>query len=325
VRGIHDRHGRKFFGETRGYMMMADITTAFPAIEILRHEPLAHFTHTKTGGPADYLAFPTNVQETKSLLAYANESHLPVTVVGNASNLIVRDGGIRGLVMILTKMNQITTDGQTVTAEAGASLIKTTQVAQAHALTGLEFAAGIPGSVGGAVFMNAGAYGGEISEVAFSAEVLTTDGEIRTLNQDEFDFGYRHSSIQDYNDIVLSATFALKPGDGQAIQAQMDDLNARRAAKQPLDLPSCGSVFKRPTGHYTGQLIQEAGLQGLKWGGAQVSTKHAGFIVNIDHATATDYLELIHHIQAVIWEKDQVKLETEVRIIGEAPVTEHSK
>ncbi|MCH4124000.1 MAG: UDP-N-acetylmuramate dehydrogenase [Levilactobacillus sp.] len=306
-------------------MMMADITTAFPAIEILRHEPLAHFTHTKTGGPADYLAFPTNVQETKSLLAYANESHLPVTVVGNASNLIVRDGGIRGLVMILTKMNQITTDGQTVTAEAGASLIKTTQVAQAHALTGLEFAAGIPGSVGGAVFMNAGAYGGEISEVAFSAEVLTTDGEIRTLNQDEFDFGYRHSSIQDYNDIVLSATFALKPGDGQAIQAQMDDLNARRAAKQPLDLPSCGSVFKRPTGHYTGQLIQEAGLQGLKWGGAQVSTKHAGFIVNIDHATATDYLELIHHIQAVIWEKDQVKLETEVRIIGEAPVTEHSK
>ncbi len=303
-------------------MMAEDIATAFPAIEILKNEPLAHFTHTKTGGPADYLAFPTNIQETKSLLAYANDCHLPVTVVGNASNLIVRDGGIRGLVMILTKMNQITTDGQTVTAEAGASLIKTTQVAQSQSLTGLEFAAGIPGSVGGAVFMNAGAYGGEISEVAFSAEVLTTDGEIRTLNQDEFDFGYRHSSIQDYNDIVLTATFALKPGDGQAIQAKMDDLNARRAAKQPLDLPSCGSVFKRPEGHYTGQLIQEAGLQGLKWGGAQVSTKHAGFIVNIDHATATDYLDLIHHIQSVIWEKDHVKLETEVRIIGEAPVAE---
>jgi len=311
----------KFLRNERKIMMMTDIATAFPAIEILRDEPLAHYTHTKTGGPADYLAFPTNIQETKSLLAYANEEKLPVTVVGNASNLIVRDGGIRGLVMILTKMNQITTSGNTVTAEAGAALIKTTQVAQSQALTGFEFAAGIPGSVGGAVFMNAGAYGGEISEVALSAEVLTPTGEIRTLTKDEFDFGYRHSSIQDYKDIVLTATFALTPGDGQAIQATMDDLNARRAAKQPLELPSCGSVFKRPTGHYTGQLIQEAGLQGLKWGGAQVSTKHAGFIVNIDHATATDYLELIHHIQDVIWEKDQVHLETEVRIIGEEPTT----
>lgn len=302
-------------------MLMEDITTVFPAVEILRHEPLAHYTHTKTGGPADYLAFPTNVQETKSLLAYANQADLPVTVVGNASNLIVRDGGIRGLVMILTKMNTITADDQahTVTAESGAALIKTTQVAQVHALSGLEFAAGIPGSVGGAIFMNAGAYGGEISEAAISAEILTPAGEIRTLSREELDFGYRHSSVQDYHDIVLSATFALTPGDGTAIQAQMDDLNAKRAAKQPLDLPSCGSVFKRPEGHYTGQLIQEAGLQGLKWGGAQVSTKHAGFIVNIDHATATDYLELIHHIQEVIWQEDQVKLETEVRIIGETP------
>ena len=303
-------------------MMMADIATAFPAIKILRDEPLAHYTHTKTGGPADYLAFPTNVQETKSLLAYANQISLPVTVVGNASNLIVRDGGIRGLVMILTQMAAITTAGNTVTAEAGAALITTTQVAQAHALSGLEFAAGIPGSVGGAIFMNAGDYGGEISTVAVAAEVLTPEGEIRTLNQAELDFGYRHSSIQDYHDIVLTATFALTPGDGAAIQAQMDDLNARRAAKQPLELPSCGSVFKRPVGHYTGQLIQEAGLQGLKWGGAQVSTKHAGFIVNIDHATATDYLELIHHIQAVILEKDGVTLETEVRIIGEEPTTQ---
>lgn len=299
--------------------MMTDITTAFPAIEILRDEPLAHYTHTKTGGPADFLAFPTNIQETKSLLAYANEEQVPVTVIGNASNLIVRDGGIRGLVMILTKMNHITMTGNTVTAEAGAALIKTTQVAQAHALTGFEFAAGIPGSVGGAIFMNAGAYGGAISDIALSAEVLTPAGEVRTLTQDEFDFGYRHSSIQDYHDIVLTATFALKPGDGTAIQAKMDDLNAQRAAKQPLDLPSCGSVFKRPEGHYTGRLIQAAGLQGLKWGGAQVSTKHAGFIVNIDHATATDYLELIHHIQDVIWQTDQVKLETEVQIIGEEP------
>lgn len=185
-------------------MMMADIATAFPAIKILRDEPLAHYTHTKTGGPADYLAFPTNVQETKSLLAYANQISLPVTVVGNASNLIVRDGGIRGLVMILTQMAAITTAGNTVTAEAGAALITTTQVAQAHALSGLEFAAGIPGSVGGAIFMNAGAYGGEISTVAVAAEVLTPEGEIRTLNQAELDFGYRHSSIQDYLYILLT-------------------------------------------------------------------------------------------------------------------------
>ncbi|MCW3778184.1 UDP-N-acetylmuramate dehydrogenase [Lactobacillus sp. PFC-70] len=302
-------------------MMAEDLATVFPAIEILRHEPLAHYTHTKTGGPADYLAFPTNIQETKSLLAYANQEQLPVTVIGNASNLIVKDGGIRGLVMILTKMDQITADAthHTVTAAAGAALIKATQVAQANALSGFEWAAGIPGSVGGAVFMNAGAYGGEISNVATSVEVLTPQGEIRTLSLAEMDFGYRHSSVQDYHDIVLAATFTLTPGEKPAIQAQMDELNARRAAKQPLELPSCGSVFKRPTGHYTGQLIQEAGLQGLKWGGAQVSTKHAGFIVNIDHATATDYLDLIHHIQAVIWEKNQVHLETEVRIIGEDP------
>ncbi|WP_034545724.1 UDP-N-acetylmuramate dehydrogenase [Levilactobacillus namurensis] len=302
-------------------MMAEDLATVFPAIEILRHEPLAHYTHTKTGGPADYLAFPTNIQETKSLLAYANQEQLPVTVIGNASNLIVKDGGIRGLVMILTKMDQITADAthHTVTAAAGAALIKATQVAQANALSGFEWAAGIPGSVGGAVFMNAGAYGGEISDVATSVEVLTPQGEIRTLSLAEMDFGYRHSSVQDYHDIVLAATFTLTPGEKPAIQAQMDELNARRAAKQPLELPSCGSVFKRPTGHYTGQLIQEAGLQGLKWGGAQVSTKHAGFIVNIDHATATDYLDLIHHIQAVIWEKNQVHLETEVRIIGEDP------
>jgi len=299
--------------------MMEDIATAFPAVTILRHEPLAHYTHTKTGGPADYLAFPTNIQETKSLLAYAKQTDLPVTVVGNASNLIVRDGGIRGLVMILTKMNTIMTDGNTVTAAAGAALIKTTEVAQAHALTGVEFAAGIPGSVGGGLFMNAGAYGGEIKDVVVAAEVLTPEGEIRTLDHDELDFGYRHSSIQDYHDIVLTATFELKAGDADAIQAQMDDLNARRAAKQPLDLPSCGSVFKRPEGHYTGRLIQAAGLQGYQMGGAQVSMKHAGFIVNIDHATATDYLDLIAHIQAVIWKEDAVKLETEVRIIGEAP------
>ncbi|KRM57185.1 UDP-N-acetylenolpyruvoylglucosamine reductase [Secundilactobacillus malefermentans DSM 5705 = KCTC 3548] len=297
--------------------MTENIEKEFPELTFLKDEPLSRYTNTKTGGKADLLIFPTSSEIVQQLLSYADKQNLPVTIIGNASNLIVKDGGINGLVIILAKMNNIVSDGLTVTADAGASIIATTQFAQKASLTGLEFAAGIPGSVGGAVFMNAGAYGGEISEVASKATVMTQNGEVKELNHEELDFGYRHSSIQDHHEVVISTTFKLKKGNPDQIQTRMDELNAKRAAKQPLELPSCGSVFKRPTGHYTGQLIQEAGLQGLKWGGAQVSTKHAGFIVNIDHATATDYLDLIHHIQAVVYEKFQVHLETEVRIIGE--------
>lgn len=295
---------------------MANMMTEFPEIEIKQDEPLMHYTYTHTGGPADWLAFPKNVEEVQTLVAYANDHQLPLTVLGNASNLIVRDGGIEGLTLILTRMNKISVTGNRITAEAGAAYIETTIAARDHSLTGLEFAAGIPGSIGGAIFMNAGAYGGETKEVVESATVLLPDGTVKRLTNEELDFGYRHSSVQDNHGVVLDATFSLQPGDHDEIAAKMDELNARRAAKQPLDLPSCGSVFKRPTGYFAGKLIHDAGLQGYTAGGAQVSTKHAGFIVNIDHGTASDYVAVIHHVQQTVKEKFGVSLQTEVRIIG---------
>ncbi|WP_407366294.1 UDP-N-acetylmuramate dehydrogenase [Limosilactobacillus oris] len=295
---------------------MANMMTEFPEIEIKQDEPLMHYTYTHTGGPADWLAFPKNVEEVQTLVAYANDHQLPLTVLGNASNLIVRDGGIEGLTLILTRMNKISVTGNRVTAEAGAAYIETTIAARDHSLTGLEFAAGIPGSIGGAIFMNAGAYGGETKEVVESATVLLPDGTVKRLTNEELDFGYRHSSVQDNHGVVLDATFSLQPGDHDESAAKMDELNARRAAKQPLDLPSCGSVFKRPTGYFAGKLIHDAGLQGYTAGGAQVSTKHAGFIVNIDHGTASDYVAVIHHVQQTVKEKFGVSLQTEVRIIG---------
>ena len=295
---------------------MANMMTEFPEIEIKQDEPLMHYTYTHTGGPADWLAFPKSVEEVQTLVAYANDHQLPLTVLGNASNLIVRDGGIEGLTLILTRMNKISVSGNRVTAQAGAAYIETTIAARDHSLTGLEFAAGIPGSIGGAIFMNAGAYGGETKEVVESATVLLPDGTVKRLNNEELDFGYRHSSVQDNHGVVLDATFSLQPGDHDEIAAKMDELNARRAAKQPLDLPSCGSVFKRPTGYFAGKLIHDAGLQGYTAGGAQVSTKHAGFIVNIDHGTANDYVAVIHHVQQTVKEKFGVSLQTEVRIIG---------
>lgn len=286
-------------------------------ITLLFDEPLKNFTFTKTGGPADILAFPQSKEEIAQLIAYCKESSLPWLVLGNASNLIVRDGGIRGMVIMLEKMNHITVTDETIIVEAGAKLIDTTYKALEHSLTGFEFACGIPGSVGGAIFMNAGAYGGEIKDICYSVDILFEDGTLHTLTNEEMAFSYRHSTLQDKHCVVLQATFQLNSGNYKEIKERMDELTYLRESKQPLEYPSCGSVFKRPEGHFTGKLIQDAGLQGLKWGGAQISEKHAGFIVNIDQATATDYVELIAHIQQVIDEKFDVALETEVRIIGE--------
>ncbi|WP_412031065.1 UDP-N-acetylmuramate dehydrogenase [Apilactobacillus kunkeei] len=286
-------------------------------IKLLKNEPLSKYTFTETGGPADLVAFPKNTEEVRELLAMTKRDNLPITVLGNASNLIIKDGGIRGLVIILTEMNEITSHDDLVIAQAGARYIDTTIVAQQHGLTGMEFAAGIPGSIGGAVFMNAGAYGGETAEVIESVTVLTPENEIKTLSNSELDFGYRHSAVQDQDDIVLEATFKLSTGDKDEIQAEMDRLNELRESKQPLYLPSCGSVFKRPEGYFAGKLIHDAGLQGYQSGGAQVSKKHAGFIVNIDNATATDYLNVIKHVQETVYAKNKVHLETEVRIIGQ--------
>ena len=295
---------------------MANLMNEFPDIEIKQDEPLMNYTYTKTGGPADWLAFPETIDQVKELVDYVREHKMGLTVLGNASNLIVGDGGIDDLTIILTRLNKIEVHDNKVTAQAGASYIATTEAARDSELTGLEFAAGIPGSIGGAVFMNAGAYGGETKNVVSEATVMLPDGTIKHFTNEELDFGYRHSSIQDNNGVVLDATFALEPGKYDDIKARMDDLNERREAKQPLDLPSCGSVFKRPEGYYAGKLIHDAGLQGYTSGGAQVSTKHAGFIVNIDHGTAADYVNVIHHVQKTVKEKFGVDLETEIRIIG---------
>lgn len=288
-----------------------------PKINIRENVPLSRFSFTETGGPAEMLAFPENVDQVKTLVAACREQDVPLTVIGNASNLIIRDGGIKGLTIIMTKMKEIKVAGDLVTAQAGARIIDTSFAAGHAGLSGLEFAAGIPGSVGGAVFMNAGAYGGETKDCFYETTVLTRAGEIKTYKHDQMDFSYRHSVLQENGDIVLSASFKLKRGDRRVILDQMNYLNALRRFKQPLDYPSCGSVFKRPKGHFVGPMIIAAGLQGSHVGGAQNSNKHAGFIINTGGATATDYLGEIHKIQKGVKAKFDVDLHTEVRIIGE--------
>lgn len=287
-------------------------------INVQENVSLSQFTFTKTGGPAEFIAFPRNIEQIKRLIEVTKENNIPLTVLGNASNLIIRDGGISGLVILLNQMNQIIAlpNGR-IKAYAGARIINTSEAAYRQGLSGLEFAAGIPGSVGGAVYMNAGAYDGEVKDVLESVTVLTRDDELVTYTNADMEFAYRHSLVQENGAIVLFAIFKLQPGELQPIRDKMDHLNDLRSAKQPLEYPSCGSVFKRPEGHYTGPLIIEAGLQGKQIGGAQVSMKHAGFIVNVDHATATDYVDLIHLIQKTIKEKYDINLETEVRIIGQ--------
>lgn len=293
------------------------IKTELDGIDVRLNEVLSNYTYTRVGGPADLLAFPRSRYELQRLLAFAKKHALDWTVLGNASNLIVRDGGIRGMVIMLEKMSTITVSGYVIEAEAGANLIETTKVASRHSLTGFEFACGIPGSIGGAVFMNAGAYGGEIAHVLTSAQLLTEDGEIITIDNRDLRFGYRHSSVQESNAIVLSAKFALKPGDYTQITQEMARLTHLRELKQPLELPSCGSVFKRPNGYFAGALITEAGLKGYRVGGVEVSTKHAGFMVNVDCGTASDYENLIADVIQKVKDHSGVTLEPEVRIIGE--------
>ena len=301
-------------------MLGKEIKQQFPEMIVKENEKLSHYTYTKTGGPADVLVFPKSKDEVAAVVSWVNEKQVPLTVLGNSSNVIIKDGGVRGIVMILTEMDHMEVKRHRLTVQSGARLIDASRMALAERLSGLEFACGIPGSVGGAVYMNAGAYDGEVEEVIESVVVITREGKIKTYSKDELEFSYRHSKLQETNEIVLEVVFELEKGKHEAIEARMDELTALRESKQPLEYPSCGSVFKRPTGYFTGKLIQEAGLQGLTWGGAQVSMKHAGFIVNINQATATDYIELLAHIKKVIMEHYGVPLETEVRIIGEDKV-----
>ena len=285
--------------------------------QILEGEPMARHTTFRVGGPADVLFMPEGADQLIAALEASRSAGVPAYVIGNGSNLIVRDGGVRGLVIAIGEgMSEIARCGDTVEAQAGAALARVAAFAQSEGLAGLEFASGIPGTLGGGCAMNAGAYGGQLSDVLIDARVLT-GGAVRTLSREDMQMGYRTSLPLRTGGIVLSARFALTPDAPEAIAARMRELNARRRDKQPLNLPSAGSTFKRPEGHFAGALIEQAGLKGLSVGGAQVSQKHAGFIVNTGGATASDVLALIAEVQDAVQARSGIRLETEVRVLGE--------
>lgn len=281
------------------------------------NEPLHLHTLTKMGGPADIFVAPTTEDEVAYTVKYAHDNEIPLLMLGNGSNMVVRDGGVRGIVLTLKKFDGILINGTTVTAQGGADIKTVSRTAADRQLTGLEFACGIPGSIGGAMAMNAGAYGGEIKDVIVQATVLTREGEKLVLSKDELELGYRKSIITKKGFYVLSSEFGLEIGEQRIINAKMDELRFQRESKQPLEFPSAGSVFKRPPGNFAGKLIQESGLQGRGFGGAEVSTKHAGFIVNKNNATANDYIQTIEMVKKAVFEKFGIDLELEVKIVGE--------
>lgn len=280
---------------------------------ITRHnEPLAKYSSFRTGGKAANIIFPESTEEFVTAL----RENPGAAVLGNLSNTLVLDGGIDGTVIITTKLNSVSVNGNTVTAAAGASLTSVAVAARDASLAGCEFLYGIPGTVGGGVFMNAGAYGGEIADIIENAVVFTPDGKVTTLSKDDLDLGYRTSKLQSTRYILLSAAFSLQSGNKEVISSAMDDLMNRRMTTQPLDKPSCGSTFKRPAGNFAGKLISDCGLKGMSVGGAQVSEKHAGFIVNSGGATSRDILDLVQLVKKTVFEKAGVLLEEEIRIIG---------
>lgn len=296
---------------------MEKLKNSLPGLELRERELMSGHTTFRIGGEADIFVSPTK-EELVPVLAIAKEELVPVTVIGNGSNLLVGDGGIRGLVLeIGTGMSEISTEGNILTAEAGALLSQTANAAAAAGLGGMEFAAGIPGSVGGAVTMNAGAYGGEMKDILRSVKVLTRDGQLLTLPVEELDLGYRHSCIPEKDYVVVEAQFALTPKPEEEIRGLMSELAGRRREKQPLEYPSAGSTFKRPEGYFAGKLIMDAGLRGYTVGGAQVSEKHCGFVINRGNASAADVRTLMEDVQKRVYEKFGVTLEPEVKMIGE--------
>lgn len=278
---------------------------------IFVNEPMKKHTTFRTGGNADYLVTPTSKEEIIELL----KIDIPKTVIGNGSNLLVKDGGIRGLVIQLSKNDRYTINENVIEAGSGIFVAKLSQLALKEGLTGLEFACGIPGTLGGAIYMNAGAYGGEMSNVVVETEFLKENGEIETITDHQF--AYRKSIFQNMNGIILSSRLKLEKGNVDEIKSKMDEYKTARNTKQPINFPSAGSTFKRPGGYFAGKLIEDAGLKGYRIGGAEVSTLHAGFVINADNATSKDILELISYIQKTVNEKFGVNLETEVKIIGE--------
>lgn len=285
-------------------------------IEYRLNEPMRAHTTFKIGGEADVFIIPASPAALIYAVKKCSELEIPYFILGNGSNLLVSDGGIEGAVISLAGINGISSDGEKITCGAGAMLSSVCLKALSLSLTGLEFAYGIPGTAGGALYMNAGAYGGQMADVIESAECLTASGEIKTLKKEDMRLGYRSSVFKKGGLIIISLTLALKKGDKAEIKAEMDELLNRRKQKQPLEYPSAGSTFKRPEGYFAGALIEKNGLKGSAVGGAQVSEKHAGFVINRGGATAADVKALIGKIQKKVFENDGVMLEPEVIFTG---------
>lgn len=294
------------------------LTEWMPEERVKKEEPMRLHTTFRVGGPADLFVSPNSVEEVCKVTALCREEGVPYYIMGNGSNLLVSDQGYRGVIIQFYKeMNDISVEGTLLRAQAGALLSAVANRALLESLTGFEFAAGIPGTLGGACVMNAGAYGGEMKDVLKAVTVLTQEGEVLTLSNEELELGYRTSVIAREHYIVLEAEIALSEGKKEEIQAVMDDLKERRITKQPLEYPSAGSTFKRPEGYFAGKLIQDAGLRGFQVGGAQVSEKHCGFVINKDHATAAEIAELIRQVSEKVEAQFGVKLEPEVKRLGE--------
>ena len=285
---------------------------------ILIDEPMSRHTTFRVGGPADFFVTPKAKEEVRDVICICKEAGMPYYIIGNGSNLLVSDAGYRGvIVQIYKEMNEVKVEGDLVKAQAGALLSGIAAKALGAELSGFEFASGIPGTIGGACVMNAGAYGGEMKDVLESVTVLTGEGKIIELGRNELELGYRTSVIAKKGYIVLGAVLKLERGDGEKIKTYMDELKEKRVTKQPLEYPRAGSTFKRPEGYFAGKLIEDAGLRGFQVGGAQVSEKHCGFVINRDHATAADIMELMRQVQIRVKENSGVDLEPEVKRLGD--------
>ncbi|MCI9022916.1 MAG: UDP-N-acetylmuramate dehydrogenase [Dorea sp.] len=281
-------------------------------------EPMKSHTTFRVGGPADLFVTPETSEEVRAVVDMCRSEEIDCHIIGNGSNLLVSDRGVRGVVVQIAKaMNKIESNGEQIRAQAGALLSEVAAHALKDGLAGFEFAAGIPGTLGGACVMNAGAYGGEMKDVLYEVTVLTPQGEFRILKEDELELGYRTSVIARKGYIVLEAVIRLKKGDEEEIRRQMEDLRDRRISKQPLEYPSAGSTFKRPEGYFAGKLIQDAGLRGYTFGGAQVSEKHCGFVINRGDATAAEVAELMRRVADKVEEQFKVRLEPEVKRLGD--------
>lgn len=281
-------------------------------------EPMSRHTTFRIGGNADYFVKPGNADEVAAVIAVCREYNIPYFILGNGSNLLVSDDGYRGMIInIMDNMDSVTVDGRIITAQAGAMLVRVSVMARDNALTGLEFASGIPGTIGGAVYMNAGAYGGEMKNVVKIVRAIDEYGRIYELDSEKMDFSYRHSIVEERKLIVLEVTLELEHGSREAINDRMKELAEARRSKQPLEYPSAGSTFKRPEGYFAGKLIMDAGLRGYSVGGAQVAEKHCGFVINKGGATASDVVELIRDVQHDVDDKFGVTLEPEVKMLGE--------